>query len=90
LKILILSQRGVTLALLRFKALVNRLGFGLDWRDNLSYGLFLHLRIYKVVLKDGIGVIIRYTYLIEAFVQIQPELQLQLQGKRRLSLENQY
>jgi hypothetical protein len=41
LKIFILSPRRVAFAFLLFKALANRLGFGLGWRGNLCLALFL-------------------------------------------------
>ena len=42
-----ISQRGVALAFFLFKALVNRLGFGLDWRGNFCLALFLQFRLYS-------------------------------------------
>jgi hypothetical protein len=47
LKIFILSPRRVALAFLLFKALANRLGFGLGWRGNLCLALFLQFRLYS-------------------------------------------
>jgi hypothetical protein len=42
-----ISPRGVALAFFLFKALANRLGFGLDWRGNLCLALFLQFRLYS-------------------------------------------